>query len=73
MIQHGGDVAAVGEADFDPRGQYKQVISAVKQAGSSEVQMFRVELGRARAEYYVVSLDSEAGRLVGLKAIAIES
>jgi len=53
--------------------QYKKVVDAVKQAGDGKVQVFRVELQGARAEYYVVTVDEKEGRLVGLKALAVES
>ncbi|KAG9185736.1 hypothetical protein G6011_07067 [Alternaria panax] len=53
--------------------QYKRVIDAVKQAGNGTVKVFRVELEGTRAEYYVVAVDDKEGRIVGLKALAVES
>ncbi|CAA9960244.1 hypothetical protein PTMSG1_03650 [Pyrenophora teres f. maculata] len=53
--------------------QYKKVVDAVKQAGDGTVKVFRVELEGTRAEYYVVTVDEKEGRLVGLKALAVES
>jgi hypothetical protein len=53
--------------------QYKKVIDAVKQAGNGIVKTFRVELEGTRAEYYVVTVDDKEGRIVGLKALAVES
>ncbi|KAI8934546.1 hypothetical protein NX059_008244 [Plenodomus lindquistii] len=53
--------------------QYKSVMDAVKKAGDGQVKVFRVELSETRAEYYVVSVDSDQGRLVGLKALSVES
>ncbi|EDU49080.1 hypothetical protein PtrSN002B_004004 [Pyrenophora tritici-repentis] len=53
--------------------QYKKVVDAVKQAGDGTVKVFRVELQGTRAEYYVVTVDEKQGRLVGLKALAVES
>ncbi|EOA90670.1 uncharacterized protein SETTUDRAFT_144667 [Exserohilum turcica Et28A] len=53
--------------------QYKKVIDVVKQAGNGSVKVFRVELSGTRAEYYVVTVDDKAGKLVGLKALGIES
>jgi hypothetical protein len=53
--------------------QYKKVIDAVKQAGNGSVKVFRVELEGTRAEYYVVAVDDKEGRIVGLKALAVES
>ena len=73
LIGHDADVEAIGEKDFDPRGQYKNVVEAVKKAGNGKVQVFRVSHGETRSEYYVVSIDKEEGRVVGLKALAVES
>lgn len=53
--------------------QYKKVIDAVKMAGNGEVKVFRVELEGTRAEYYVVSVDKDGGKIVGLKALSVES
>ncbi len=59
--------------EFDPRGDYKEVIDAVKKAGSGSVKVFRIDHGRTRAEYYVVSVDKKGERIVGLKVKAVES
>jgi hypothetical protein len=69
----GKDATDLTQKDFDPRGQYEKVVDAVKKAGSSDLGFFRVALGGSRAEYFVVSVDKKAKRLVGLKAISIES
>lgn len=53
--------------------QYKKVIDAVKQAGSGDVKVFKVEIDGTRAEYYVVAVDEKEGRVVGLKALSVES
>lgn len=53
--------------------QYKTVIDAVKKAGNGEVKVFRVKLEGTRAEYYVVSVAKEEGKIVGLKALSVES
>ena len=58
--------------DFDPRGEYQGVIESVKGVVErGKVKAFRVERGKTRAEYFVVGLES--GRLVGVKAEAVES
>ncbi|KAJ4369092.1 hypothetical protein N0V83_006175 [Neocucurbitaria cava] len=69
----GGDkeVEEVKQKSFE--SQYKTVIDAVKKAGDGEVKIFRVELNSTRAEYYVVAVDEKDGRLVGLKALSVES
>jgi predicted aspartyl protease len=53
--------------------QYKSVIDAVKGAGNGEVKVFRVEIDGTRAEYWVVGVDEGEGRVVGLKALSVES
>lgn len=69
----GGDkkVEEVSQKSF--ASQYKSVLDAVKKAGSGDVKIFRVELSSTRAEYYVVAVDEEEGRIVGLKALSVES
>lgn len=64
-------IEEVKEKGFET--QYKSVINAVKKAGNGEVQVFRVELEGTRAEYYVVSIDEDGGKVVGLKALSVES
>lgn len=70
-------IAALAPDSFDPRGQYGDVMGAVQAAtgaGSEETRVFRVEMGHgARVEYYVLGLESETGRVVGLRARAVES
>lgn len=56
---------------------------AVRQASSSsagagkednvEIKVYRVETGTSRVEYFVLGLDREGGRIVGLRARAVES
>jgi hypothetical protein len=53
--------------------QYKSVLDAVKQASNGTVKVFRVELEGTRAEYYVVGVNEKEGKIVGLKALAVES
>jgi len=53
--------------------QYKKVVDAVKQEGNGEVKVFRVEIDGTRAEYWVVGVDEKEGRVVGLKALSVES
>lgn len=58
---------------FDPRGQYKEVLEAVEKVGNGKFSIFKVEHGRTRVEYYIVGLDKEGGKVVGMKALAVES
>lgn len=51
------------------------MVRAVQEAASSgaEVKVYRVEIGRSRVEYFVLGLDGDKGRVVGLKASAVET
>lgn len=64
-------VEEVKEKGFET--QYKGVFDAVKKAGNGEAKVFRVDLEGTRAEYYVVSVDKQEKRIVGLKALSVES
>lgn len=61
--------------EFDLRGKYGNVVSAVEEAvgkeGKAGVKVFRVEKGGARCEYWVVGL--KEGRVVGMMVGAVES
>lgn len=65
------DVEEVKQKGFET--QYKKVIDAVKQAGNGDVKVFKVEIDGTRAEYYVVTVDEKERRVVGLKALSVES
>jgi hypothetical protein len=70
----GKDVLKISQKDFDPRGQYKTVIDAVKQeVGDGDLGYFQVDLDKTRSEYFVVGVDVKHGRIVGLKALSVES
>ncbi len=59
--------------EWDPDGQYKKVIDAVTQASKgNDVRVYRVTSKGARVEYWVVTTTDD-GRLVGLKALSVES
>ena len=64
--------------EWDARGEYGEVVEAVRQAGEKggEVKVFQVMGKGARVEYYVMSVvgGKEGGRkLVGVKMEAVES
>lgn len=75
LVGHTSSVEALSVKDFDPRGEYKDVISAVEKETGGKVKVFRIETDRARVEYYVVGLQDEGGKkkVVGVKAMAVES
>lgn len=65
------DVEEVKGTAFE--NQYKKVIDAVKAAGNGDIKVFKVQIDGTRAEYYVVAVDERDGRVVGLKALSVES
>ncbi|KAI4184363.1 MAG: hypothetical protein L6R41_004781 [Letrouitia leprolyta] len=73
LIGDNSEVSTMSTKDFDPRGQYKDVIQAVEKAGDGKSRIFRIGHGKTRIEYYVIGLDKAKGRVVGLKAKAVES
>ncbi|KAL8985917.1 MAG: hypothetical protein Q9205_000505 [Flavoplaca limonia] len=73
LIGHGAEVTTMTTKEFDPREQYKEVLQAVGNAGEGKSSIFRVGHGKTRVEYYVISLDKGKGRVVGMKAKAVES
>ncbi|KAL9075894.1 MAG: hypothetical protein Q9161_001288 [Pseudevernia consocians] len=73
LIEHNSEVSTLTTNDFDPQGEYKKVMEAVEQAGDGKARIYRVEHDRTRVEYYIVGFDKEGGRVVGLKAKAVES
>lgn len=74
-----GNVEEISVKEFDPRGEYSDVIGKVEQAGKiggegkSGIKVFRVEVdGRGtRVEYYVLAIGDRS--LVGVIAKAVES
>ena len=49
------------------------MLQAVERAGDGKARVFRLQHGKTRTEYYVIGFDEKHGRLVGLKAMAVES
>ena len=66
-------MSTINTKEFDPRGDYKEVLQAVEKAGDGKARIYRLETGKSRAEYYVVGFDEKGGKVVGLKAKAVES
>ena len=73
MVGHKGEVSTVEVKDFDPDSQYSQLVKEVEKAGDGKSRVFKVHHGRTRLEYYVVGLDIARKRIVGMKALAVES
>ena len=75
-------VEEVTVKDFDPREEYKNVVNAVSEAAAGgedgnvkgEVRCFRAAGAKGtEVVYYVVGLDREGKRLVGVRAVSVES
>lgn len=73
LIGHGSSVEKWNDDDFDPEGKYEAALGAVREAGDGSAWIFRVELGRTRVEYYIVTHDKKSKRVVGVKAKSVES
>ncbi|KAI4125945.1 MAG: hypothetical protein LQ338_004001 [Usnochroma carphineum] len=73
LIGHDSEVSTMNTVKFDPRGRYKEVLQAVEKAGDGKSRIYRVVHGKTRLEYYVVGLEKENKRVVGLRAKAVES
>ena len=74
LLSHKAEVSVINANEWDPRGDYAYIIEAVRAAaGTDEVKVYRIQHDHTRVEYYVVGLDSESSRIVGMKAKAIES
>jgi hypothetical protein len=74
LLGHSDAVETIDIQDFDGQGLYGEVIKAVEEsAAAKDVKIYRVTHGRTRAEYYLVAVDSKQGKLVGMKANAVET
>ncbi|KAM3079356.1 hypothetical protein ACMFMG_005790 [Clarireedia jacksonii] len=76
LINHpqpsGANIEIMDIGEWDPQGQYKDIVKAVRDASKgSDVRVYRVPGEGSRVEYWVVGV--EGGRLVGCKALAVES
>lgn len=68
------DITILDITEWDREGQYKDVVDATREASKgADVRVYRVSIGGPRVEYWVVGLDKGQGRLVGVKALGIES
>lgn len=73
------EISTLSTSSFDPKNQYSAVLKAVREAASGtdrsdvDVKVYQLETGSTRVEYWVLALDGKGGRLVGMKARAVES
>ncbi|KAL6247956.1 hypothetical protein RBB50_005304 [Rhinocladiella similis] len=68
-----GGVEELTTSEFDPRGEYKDIIARVEQASNNGagVKVFRVQFSETRVAYYIVTVGERM--LVGVVTKAIES
>lgn len=71
LVGHDSEAEELSTKDFDPKGQYKSVTSAVEKEVDGKVHVFRIETGGARAEYWIVGV--QKSKVVGVRAKAVES
>lgn len=66
------EVEIMDVSEWDSNGQYKELVDATREATKgSDVRVYRIGKGGSRVEYWLVGL--EGGKIVGVKALAIES
>jgi len=66
------EVQIMDIGEWDPQGQYKELVDAVRDVSKgSDVRVYRIAREGSRAEYWLIGL--EGGKLVGVKALAVES
>ena len=68
---HGGTAEELSAKSFDPRGQYNNVVDAVKEEVGGAPKFFRVETAKTKAEYFIVGV--KEGKVLGVKASAVET
>ena len=76
LVQHPDEQAEVelmGTKEWDPRGQYGDVLKGIEGVSKGEVKVYKVGLGGTRFEYWVLGMGKEGGRVVGVRAAAVES
>jgi hypothetical protein len=68
-------VESISRGEFDALDQYKKVIDAVKKEVESQLAFFRVKVDSVgtKKEYFVIGADMSGGRVVGLKALAVQT
>ncbi|KAM7185697.1 hypothetical protein V8F33_012256 [Rhypophila sp. PSN 637] len=66
-------VEILDPVDWDRNGQYAEIIDAVRESGEgNDVRVYRVARGGVKAEYWVITATNDE-KLVGVKALAVES
>lgn len=66
------DIQIMDIGEWDPDAYYKEIVNAIREASKgSDVRVYRIPGQGTRVEYWIVG--TEGGRLVGAKALGIES
>jgi len=66
------DVSILDIGEWDSQGQYKDIVDATREATKgSDIRVYRISRSGSRIEYWVVGVSD--GKLLGVKALAIES
>jgi len=66
------EVSILDIGEWDVQGQYKEIVDATRAVTKgSDVRVYRIGRGGSRIEYWVVGV--EGGKLLGARALAIES
>ncbi|KHO02005.1 uncharacterized protein MAM_01006 [Metarhizium album ARSEF 1941] len=66
------EISIMDPVDWDSQGQYTKLIEAVREATKgNDVRVYSVVRSKTRTEYWLVS--REEGRIVGVKALGVES
>lgn len=80
LVEHwnptSAEVEIMDPIDWDRNGQYKEIVEAVRKVGKgNDVRVYRIAKDGSRVEYFVVTRqgDGRDARVVGVKALAIES
>lgn len=76
MIHHphpkDADIEILDTKTWDPRGAYHDLVEIVRDVcGGTDIKVFKVAHGGSRVEYWLVG--SKDGKLLGVKALSIES
>lgn len=76
-------ISTLSPSSFDPKNQYGPALDAVRAAAAEpesgadksavDVKVYRVEISSTKLEYWVLALEGVEGRVVGLRAKAVES
>ena len=68
---HESEVQELSVRDFDPRGEYADLVRRVGEVSGGAARVFRVQQGRSGCEYWIVAQQEE--RAVGVKVKAVET